>query len=151
MIVTTSKTIDENFGIEQELRKCYQFIKENDLSELQCGKYIIEGENLYVNIVNYQTKKAEECIWESHKKYLDVHYMISGCEKILLADVERMQVGQYFEDTDYVQMTGKEKGYTILEKEDLLVLFPKDAHMTGCFVNESQCIKKAIFKVKIER
>ncbi|MGL6107734.1 YhcH/YjgK/YiaL family protein [Romboutsia sp.] len=34
-------------------------------------------------IVEYETCNKEERFWESHKKYLDLHLVLKGCERMI--------------------------------------------------------------------
>ena len=51
------------------------------------------NENLYVNVVSYETKTADnfDSIFESHRDYIDLHVLISGEEKIFYGDKRDMR------------------------------------------------------------
>lgn len=148
MILSTNEYMEKKFYIGDIAKICKNFIRQHNIIEMPCGKYLIDSENIYVNIVNYETKDESQCIWEAHRKYLDIHYIIEGEEKIKLADVRNMQINGYIEESDYVKMEGVASTEIILKPEDFLVLFFEDAHMTGVNVNKPEIVKKAIFKVK---
>ncbi len=44
------------------------------------GKLLIEGEDLFVILMEYETKDPGNCIMERHKKYIDIQLMLRGEE-----------------------------------------------------------------------
>ena len=147
MILSTNEQKEKSFYSKDILKKCKQFVLEHDMNTLDCGRYDIYGKDFFVNIVNYHTKNESECMWEAHKQYLDIHYIISGTEKIKIANVDKMNLDQYFEESDYLKLDGTATGEIDLNEGDYLILFFEDAHMTGISVDETTSVKKAIFKV----
>lgn len=127
--------------------KCLNYAKENVLLDFEKGSYEIEGKDIFVNIVEYETCEKEDRFWEAHKKYIDVHLMLDGCERIDINFIENLEQKEYEEEGDFLPLEGKNNGYVELRKGDFLVCYPEDAHMTAIKVNEKEKIKKAIFKV----
>lgn len=134
-------------NIDKDLLTCFEYAKKNKLAELEKGSYQIDGDNIFVNIVEYETCQKEERFWEAHKKYIDLHLMLEGIERIDIGFIENLQQKEYQEKDDFLPLEGEASGCINLEKGDFLVCYPEDAHMTAIKVNEKKKIKKAIFKV----
>lgn len=137
-------------NLEKDLNTCFEYIKDNDLSNYSSGRYEIDDDNIFVNIVEYNTKNEEDGFWEAHKKYIDIHFMIKGREIINLNFIENLSDKGYKEDEDFLQLDGEKSVYVTLSENNFLICFEEDAHMTGIKLNESESIKKDIFKVKIK-
>ena len=64
-----------------ESNKYYQaaleYIKTTDLAALENGKHLIDGENLFVNIVDSAMKTPEQARLEVHDKYIDIQIPLS--------------------------------------------------------------------------
>ncbi|UDN60550.1 YhcH/YjgK/YiaL family protein [Clostridioides sp. ES-W-0016-02] len=135
--------------LHEDLLKCFEYVKENSLIDYEKGTHTIDGDDIFVNIVEYKTCEKEERFWEAHKKYIDVHLMLDGCERIDLNFIENLEQKTYEEDSDFLPLDGKNNGYVELRKGDFLVCYPEDAHMTAIKVSEKENIKKAIFKVLV--
>lgn len=141
---------DKNINIDF-LEKIEKFIQENDLSKFDEGKHLIQGEDFFVNIANYKTTTPENRVWEAHRKYIDVHYMISGSEIIKNAFLDKANIVKYHEDTDYVEIDNI-AGKTVdveLKQGQYLICYTTDVHKTACIIEKEEMVKKAIFKVKI--
>lgn len=136
--------------LEERIRECFAYAETHDLEALKPGSYPIEGERFYVNIAEYTTVQREERFWEAHRKYLDIHLMLRGNEQIDIGFIQTMEQKEYVPQDDFLPLTGEAAAQVTLHEGDFLVCFPEDGHRTGAIAKESQKIKKAIFKVRIE-
>lgn len=137
-------------NLDKDLNTCFEYIRNNDLSSYQKGRYEIDNDDIFVNIVEYDTKNIEDGFWEAHKKYIDIHFMIKGKEIINLNFIENLSDKGYKEPEDFLELEGEKSSFVTLCENDFLICFEEDAHMTGIKVDENEPIKKAIFKVKIK-
>lgn len=137
--------------LPEYLKECFTYAKTNDLLSFEKGSHAIDGERLFVNIVEYETTLAENRFWEAHRNYLDVHYMLDGEEQIDLNFIENMQQKDFVEAEDFLPMDGEPNSHVILNAGDFLICYPDDGHRTAVQTEEPQRIKKAIFKVRIKQ
>ena len=56
------------------------WLKSHDYAALPLGKTPIDGENIYINFSEYETKPGEKVVLESHRKYIDIQVMVEGEE-----------------------------------------------------------------------
>lgn len=135
--------------LEEKIKECFEYAKNHNLVSYEEGSHEIDGERLFVNIVEYTTTKPEERFWEAHKNYLDVHVMLQGTEQIDLNFIQNMDVKEFVEKDDFLPMDGDKNSSVILRDGDFLICYPSDGHRTAVAVQEPEKIKKAIFKVRI--
>ena len=60
--------------------KAIEFIANIDLNTLENGKHFIDGDNLFVNIVDSNMKTPEQARLEVHDKYIDIQIPLSKAE-----------------------------------------------------------------------
>lgn len=149
MIFGNMQNLEEYAFLEEQVKECFEYAKEHDLASYEKGSHEIDGDRLFVNIVEYDTVAAEERFWEAHKNYLDVHLMLHGTEQIDLNFIQNMDVKEFVPKDDFLPMDGEKNSSVILRDGDFLICYPGDGHRTAVAVNDSQKIKKAIFKVRI--
>lgn len=135
--------------LDSKVKKCIDYISNNNLSEYKTGVHNIENDDFFVNIVEYETTTEKNRFWEAHKKYIDVHFMIFGQERINLCFIEDTEIKGYEEQKDFVLLDGKNTSSVLLKQGDFLVCYPEDAHMTALANGNNMNVKKAIFKIKI--
>lgn len=145
-----SQLLDYSF-LEKKVLECFAYAKEHDLVQYEKGSHEINGEELFVNIVEYETTSADNRFWEAHRKYLDVHVMLNGEEQIDLNFIENMKQDEFVEADDFLPLHGEMNSFVTLRAGDFLICYPHDAHRTAVAVTKPEKIKKAIFKVKINQ
>lgn len=150
MIVDDIKNSDFYLGLNEKFSKAFDFIKNSDLLSMECGKYEIDGDNIYANLQEYDTKPVDEGKWEAHKKYIDIQYVIKGQEEMGYANISEMKpICEYDESKDIVFLKGS--GDFFVVKEGFFTIFtPNDAHMPSLAVVEEEYTKKVIVKIKID-
>ena len=139
----------ENQNLTVSQKKVMDYLKTHDLASMEKGTHFIEGEDFFVNIIEYQTTDEANRIWEAHKDYLDIHVVVTGVEVIYHSFIDNMQVGDYHKNDDYLEITGNKENVIQLSPNQLLVLYPEDTHKTGVKVDKETFVKKGVFKVKI--
>lgn len=149
MIFGNRKNIQEFSYLEKGIQECFQYADEHDLLSYEKGSHEIDGDRLFVNIVEYTTTTADNRFWEAHKNYLDLHLMLKGEEQIDLNFIQNMEIKEFVEKDDFLPMDGEKNASIILREDDFLICYPNDGHRTAVALDEPSNIKKAIFKIKI--
>ena len=116
----------------------------------ECNKIVLD-ENCFVLEQSYITKNKENCLFESHKKYIDIQYMFEGDEIMEVENVNNLLIETpYKEDLDYAKYAQCSNSSSLLIKEnELAIFYPDDAHMPCIKVDENKKIIKAVFKIAV--
>lgn len=149
MIFGNIQNLKEYSFLENGIRECFDYAKAHELRNYGTGSHEIDGERLFVNIVEYETTLPQNRFWEAHRDYLDLHLMLCGTEQIDLNFISNMVQGDYVKQDDFLPMEGEKNGSVILVRGDFLICYPNDGHRTAVAVKEPEKIKKAIFKIRI--
>ena len=140
----------KDFGyLEENVRKCFDYAREHDLLSYEKGSHPIDGDELFVNIVEYETTTPENRFWEAHRQYLDLHFMLRGPEQIDVNFIDNMEQKEFVEKDDFLPLEGDPNSHVVLNAGDFLLCYPADAHRTAVQVGPPATIKKAIFKIRI--
>jgi YhcH/YjgK/YiaL family protein len=133
---------------KEEWDKAFAFIKEKNLKELPVNKYPIDGNNVYATITEGPDKEYDKTTWESHRKYIDLQYIITGEEKMEVAPLANATVTKPYDETkDGANYIAKGKLYTATPKEFYL-FFPDDAHRPSIKVDGYDNVKKLVIKIR---
>ena len=124
-----------------------RFCKKNDLRALALGKYSLQG-NDFVNVFDYTTKPNDGS-YEAHKKYVDIHYVIQGEERVFYADSVSQITQAYDGQDDYYLGTVKGEKSDILNNERVVIFETDEPHKAGVVIEKATYVKKAVFKVEI--
>jgi len=136
--------------LPEMIRKCIDFAAANDLASFENGRYEVDGDRAFVNISELTTSdQTEGRLWEAHRKYLDIHYILRGSERIDMAFIKDMQQHEYREASDFLPLEGTRSATVVLKEGDFLVCYPDDAHLPCLAPGAPALIKKATFKILV--
>ena len=120
--------------------------------EVPMGKYEGEG-GVYVVKSTYETKVCEgKATYEAHREYIDLQILVSGKEKILVADLDACAVTRPYEP-DYLLgeiKDGEREQVLTLGEKDFAVLYPTDAHAPGLAAEKSEKVVKLVAKIPVK-
>lgn len=124
------------------------FIRDNNLAEMEPGKIIIDGERLYCSIMEIEGKKPEDAKMEAHKKYIDIQIVLKGNETMGWAAIEdcKQEAGAYNTEKDLIFYTDKPTANIDVKAGQCVLFFPEDGHAPGM---GNGSIKKAVIKVLV--
>ena len=152
MIFTSLANAAANDLSTERYRKALEFLARPDLADLEPGRHDIMGDEVFANVQELTTVPAGEKNYEAHRRYADIHYVISGTELIGVAPVaECAPVGEFSEADDFGLYTpGGREAWATLTPGDLVVTPPCDAHKPGCCPGEPAPLKKICVKVLVD-
>lgn len=134
MILASIANVSQNDLSGERFAKALAFLARPDLAELAPGRHEIDGDEVFANVQELVTVEPGEKDFEAHRRYADVHYVVSGTECLGVAPVGECEpVGDFSEADDFglFRATGRES-WAELREGDLVVTPPCDAHKPGC-------------------
>ena len=125
-----------------------KFIAENDLNAMENGKHILDGDNLFVNIVDSKLKTPQEARLEVHNVYVDIQVPLSKAESygVKPRSEAKGSEGDFNSEKDILFYTDKDWQTITVDKGQPITFDPDTAHAP--LIGEGE-IHKAIFKVKV--
>lgn len=149
MIIDNINNSEFYYGLGEKFLKAFKYLKEIDLKGLKCGKYNIDGDDIFLSIMEYKTKSIETCLWEAHRNYIDIQYIIEGKEKMGYTNISNIQTTiEYNENSDVLFGNGDGQFVNINEGE-FIIFTPEDAHMPSIKIDDTLTVKKVVVKIKI--
>ena len=149
MILDTIENYKLYNPINERIAKGFDFLRTTDLDSLPSGKHDIEGDTIFALVQEYQTKPLEDCKLESHKKYIDIQYVIRGEEMMGVTTQNNQKIIEVNEEKDYTFYEGT-TSLVLVSKGMFTIFFPDDLHQP-CVQTESAAeVKKVVIKVLIK-
>ncbi len=99
----------------------------------------------------YNSKKREQCFFESHKEYIDVQFILDGEEIIEVSNTDDLVENfSYDENMDLIKYNDTKNSSIIkLQKGDIAIFYPNDGHMPCIKLRESIKVVKTVVKVRV--
>ena len=140
-------------GYPAAIVRALNFLKHTDLKALSGGRHAIEGDMMYPNVDDVETKLFETTKPESHKNYVDIQFMVSGEENMgFFVDHGRVQPIESYPERDcyFYPNESVDEGTIYCPEGYYTVFFPSDIHRPLLAVNDKPIsIRKVVVKVHV--
>lgn len=153
---TLAKMTDKNLlkkhmkEYPERWKAAFEFLSKSNLETLPVGEYKIMGSDVYAIVSEYEPRKIEDCMFESHKKYIDIQYVIKGKELIGLTTIDKVQPKvEYDKQKDIAFYTSDKKAeYETATPDNYFVFFPENLHRPSIQKEAGLKVKKIVIKLK---
>ncbi len=135
------------------IQKALTFLQETDFNSLSEGRYPIEGDKIFAQVLDLVTQEKESILPEAHQRYLDVQYLHSGRELIgVSVNPPSMEIAKPYDserDILFYQSVSDET-MLMMNPGNFAVFFPQDIHRPACVYLETSPIRKVVVKVSLD-
>ncbi len=137
--------------LNKRIDQAIKYIKCLDKNELKTGVHYV-SETFYYFVQEYDTKDRMDCKLESHRKHVDIQWIVEGEEELNVTDISGLKLDiEYSEEADIMFWEPKRNMMRmILTPGAYVVLYPQNAYMGCISVNSPVKVKKIVGKVLYE-
>jgi biofilm protein TabA len=125
----------------------FAYLKNTNLQTLPVGKYTIVPDKVTVSVTEDSTKNFEKTTWESHRKMVDIQYIVRGEEKMGIAPVSTAKVIRPYDEKRDAANYEVEGNYYVSTPDKFFIFFPTDAHRPNITTGGNKPDKKIVIKV----
>lgn len=152
MIAASLQSESANWLAQQPaFAPAFKFLQNQNLVKMSVGKHQITPD-MMANVQEYPTKEEKDGRWESHQRYIDFQFIVSGEEYVRITDPKDLKIKtDALAEKDalyYEKFTGPCTD-VLLHANDFVILFPEDAHEATINVTSTQNVKKVVIKVPV--
>ena len=124
----------------------FAFLKEAMAEKKEVGRYELAG-GAFALVQSYESKSAENCKIEAHKKFIDIQCVLHGKESFGVADLRGQTIYEdKFEEKDVAFYRGEVDLLTLTDG-DFAIVFPQDAHRPQ--QGDGSRVEKVVVKVPL--
>lgn len=126
----------------------------SDFLNIQANESVKEyiSKEMFVLKQSYFGKERANAFFESHKKYIDVQFVVAGEEFMDVSCIENLEILEpYNDEKDVVKYKTKENNFSslLIQKGQLAVFFPQDAHQPCIQAKSDERVFKAVIKIPV--
>ncbi len=147
MILDSIKNAELYYSVSPRLEKAFDYIRQADFAAMEPGRYPIDGDEIFVNIMERELKSPEEAKLEVHNNYADIQILVSG-EQEGFGYMERCDLQEPTAEFDTVKdvqfFTDLPQTIYSIWPGQFTLLMPEDGHAP---LIGSGKVKKAVVKV----
>lgn len=125
----------------------FAYLKNTNLQTVAKGASMIILDKVKVSVTEDSTKNFEKTTWESHRKFIDIQYIVRGEEKMGVAPITEAKVTRPYDagrDAANYEVEGK---YYVSTTDRFFIFFPGDAHRPNITTGGNLPDKKVVIKV----
>ena len=139
----------ENYKEDTKIYQALCYLENIKSWEEALPNTVVQKDCIFANPVSFISREEKDCMYEAHQKYIDLHYIVEGVERIATADVSSLQIQIPFsEEKDIGFYQGDESGSYLLKLGEFMVCFPSDAHKVAMMDRSPETVKKIVVKIK---
>lgn len=137
----------------EKIMTALHYLSSNDFTKMAPGEYEIEGKSIFAIIMDKHTGVISEFAPETHKKHIDVQYLVSGRESIGFSRInDSLTVAtDALEEKDLMlyenQLT--HESFVNLLPGDFAIFFPADVHRPLCAYGNPCLVRKVVVKIAV--
>ena len=137
----------------EKIQKALRFLAANDFAHMNAGEIEIDGRDLFAIIMDKHTGPVSERAPETHVKYIDVQYLVSGRESLGFSRVSDSLViaTDALEEKDLMLYENalSHESFINMIPGDFAVFFPADVHRPLCTYGEPMAVRKVVVKIAV--
>jgi YhcH/YjgK/YiaL family protein len=149
MILDSLASLPKYIQLNVRFAKVLEFIRRVNLDMLPPGRHEIDGDAVYVSVVETELRKRNDALLEAHRRYIDVQVILEGTETMgwaPLATCSRVNK-PYVEPSDIEFYEDDASSWIPVQSGQMAIFFPQDAHAP--LVGDGR-VRKLIFKVLVD-
>lgn len=128
--------------------EAFAYLKNTDLSKLTPGNYPIDKDDVFVKVTEAISKDVDSSKWESHNKYHDIHYIISGKEMIGITPVTDVIASTKYDPIRDILFYKGDGPYFLAAPDRFFIIFSNQAHRPFVKVGGYEKVKRIVIKIR---
>ena len=149
MILDSLKNKAQYAALHPRFQQVFDFIDNNDVASLPCGRHEIDGDNIFVVVQELELRELKEARLELHRKYIDIQLLLCGPNEVFGWSEKKdcLTPETEFDEAKDIQLfTDTPQCFYTVGQGQFTILFPEDGHAP--MLGEGS-VKKCIFKIAL--
>lgn len=109
----------------------------------------IDGRSLFAVFSTYKTKVNMPPVFEGHRKYIDIQFIIKGEESIFVTSSEVADLNEYSSENDCQLCKSQNYSTFLIQPGTAAIFYPEDWHAPGQQSVQPEQVFKVVVKVVI--
>jgi biofilm protein TabA len=110
------------------------------------------GMGCEARVMSYATEPAEQRKWESHRRFIDIQWVVSGAERMEVAHIAALEGATPYDEGNDVRFYAHAEAPTtsvVVGTGEFTIFFPTDGHRPNIAVTTPAAVRKIVVKVPV--
>jgi YhcH/YjgK/YiaL family protein len=132
------------------VRQALEYLRTADLTSLAVGRHDVEGDRIFALVQEFLTRPPDQCVWEAHRKYIDVQYVVKGVERMGHAPLSAASEREPYDLGRDVALYQPGSAFVTVKAGSYAIFGPGDVHAPGGAADHPANVRKVVVKAAIE-
>jgi YhcH/YjgK/YiaL family protein len=137
------------FQLPARLARALEYLRATDLMSVAIGRHDLDGDRLFALVQEYTTRAADDCVWEAHRKYIDVQFVAAGVERMGFANLAQMRVRDAYDAARDVAFFEPGEAFVTIPAGTFAIFGPEDVHSPGHTAGAACLVRKVVVKAMV--
>lgn len=136
------ETVHKDFGrVFEVLRK----VAAGGMSE----KIVLDEGNVWVSAPKETNVTDAPRVFEAHRDFIDIHYILSGSETFGYANVDDLTTTKEYNKAADCELLDGDRSLLVLNAGDFCITFPQDAHIPFLQKHGEEKLVRVVAKIRL--
>ena len=148
MICDTLDQLHLYKGLHKNLNTAIEFLAAHPLDTLPLGRTEVDGDEVFINVMDADLKPHTGSHAEYHRLYADLQIDLTGGEGWGYTNIPGKEIGEFTGDCGFQDSASVVTG--ALGEGRFVLFFPGELHRPGVEMPGCDRVRKAVVKIKME-
>jgi biofilm protein TabA len=149
MIVDRLGNRSVDVHVPSRVRQALEYLRTTDMGAVALGRHELDGDRLFALVQEYQTRLPTDCVWEAHRRYVDVQYIVRGAERMGHASIADVVPRVAYDEEKDVALFEPGTRFVTLTAGMFAIFGPNDVHSPCVAAGDPQPVRKVVIKAAI--
>jgi YhcH/YjgK/YiaL family protein len=131
------------------LARALEYLRGTDMRSVALGRHDLDGDHLFALVQEYTTRAADQCVWEAHRRYVDVQFVVTGAERMGVASLAQMREREAYDAARDVAFFEPGSEFVTIRAGMFAIFGPEDVHSPCHAAGQPGLVRKVVVKVAV--
>jgi biofilm protein TabA len=150
MIVDQLANPSPLYQLPSRLARGLEYLRATDMRSVALGRHDLDGDHLFALVQEYTTRAADQCVWEAHRRYIDVQFVVTGAERMGVASLGQMSEREAYDAARDVAFFEPGTEFVTIRAGMFAIFGPEDVHSPCNAAGPPGVVRKVVVKAAVE-
>jgi YhcH/YjgK/YiaL family protein len=138
------------YKLPSRLARALEYLRNTDMRSVELGRHDRDGDHLFALVQEYTTRTADQCVWEAHRRYVDVQFVVTGAERMGIASLGQMREREAYDSARDVAFFEPGSEFVTIRAGMFAIFGPEDVHSPCHAAGQPGLVRKVVVKAAVD-
>jgi YhcH/YjgK/YiaL family protein len=138
------------YQLPSRLARAIEYLRATDMRAVALGRHDLDGDDLFALVQEYTTRAPGDCVWEAHRRYIDVQFVVTGAERMGVAPLAQMHEREAYDAARDVAFFEPGSEFVTIREGMFAIFGPEDVHSPCHRAGEPALVRKVVVKAAVD-